>query len=130
MREKMKPPSFEEWLRDQRPAMHEFPVRYHMLMENERGHLNKIFNQARAAYEKLFLNSGHQIKELILYNREIPFDFSTMVNIVARSEPDLNLEGYASFMSGQARALYDRVQVWEQKSLWQYLKWWWVRWTR
>ena len=135
-----KPVSYEEWLLSAGE-------------KNKRGRKNKSLKKGELGLKVLisyttlqdvhreqFINSNSVIirdafQQALFENGYVPhsIEFSTEndpetrakeVTAIIEISQGMSLKEFAPVVYAQAVDFYNQVQVWESKSLWQYIKWW------
>jgi len=79
------------------------------------------------AFEKALSDNGERPINLIVDYEKDLFMRAREVMVLIESVQGASLEEYSQTVFHHAENFYNQVKVWESKSLWQYIRWWFKR---
>ena len=122
--------SYEEWLAhagERQELGAKSLITYKLLQDAHKEAFEILFDITRDSFTKILFDSGVKPYTMVFNTEE---DATIRVKeLLTRIETyqGASLEDFAGMIYAQARDFYNQVKQWENKSLWQYLKWWFKR---
>jgi len=124
------PINYEEWLLtagEEKEFGSKVLITDRLLRDAHSELFDSIWKLTRDAFQKVLFDNGVEpITVEFTKERDSSLRASEIYAIVDASQ-GASLEQYAAVISAQVRDFYGQVRIWESKSLWQYIKWWFQR---
>ena len=123
--------SYTEWLanagKEEAQLGLQILLTHSILKDRHKNVTKAVFNTVMDSFERALFDNGS--KPL-----SISFQTDYMADLKAKELSSFletyqgaSLENYAGKVFRDAEEFYNQVKVWENKSLWQYIKWWFRR---
>ena len=124
------PQSYEEWLLTEDKADElglKLLVTYQMLRGLKDEMIDAFFKVTKEAFKRALIDKGYK-PQSIVFEREDDLSIRARgINAFSGIYQGVGWEDYSGYIFANARDFYHQVKVWENKSLWQYIKWWVIR---
>ena len=124
------PKNYEDWLLDagkEDELGQRVLITYALLQDQQKAAFDKLFEIVRDSFRIALFEYGYKPSC-------IEFNFENDCGLGAKELTSIldiyqgaSLTEYAPFIFAHARDFYHQVKIWENKSLWQYIKWWFKR---
>ena len=100
---------------------------YAMLRRLNREAIHKAFELARGAFVNVCLDKGRKPSTIMLTCEDIKDIDAKKLTLMIEADLAITPERFIGVVYAQARDFYNQVELWETKSLWQYIKHCWNR---
>ena len=122
--------SYEEWLLSSGET-EELGVNtlftFMLLKQLTDGAVDRTFEIMRDAFKGAFFEKGLKSKEMTFYAEDDPCLRARELGLLVKAEIGATPEEFVGVVYAQARDFYNQVEMWKNKSLWGYIKHWFVR---
>jgi hypothetical protein len=126
----MKPKTYQEWILsvgENEEIGIKMLVTDELLRQAKTDVLESTFEIMRSQFVRYLIDRGQKPDTMQLDIERDAFMKAYEIIAIVEAHQGTTIEDYAGYISVEAQQLFAEVYSWENKSLWQYLKWWFNR---
>ncbi len=122
----MKPKTYEEWLLTANEPSQlgvQALITHSLLRDAHKKVLHATFKVFEDAFERTLFEKGLKPKSIAFHAEEDCLLKAKAITGLIETTQGATLEQFAPVIYKQASDFYNEIKVWENKSLWDYIKW-------